>query len=496
MQRRITKDLLIYLPGQALPALAAFITVPIYTRLFPPSEYGNYILATAVTEFLILATITGFGQAAVRFFSSYQLKAGLPGYFAVLFSSIGAIVFCVTIIAAGILILIRPWISSELYPLLWAAIGLFIATAFYSTLMDILRGEEKSSWYTTFSICSAYAGIIFGLIFVLVFKMDISGLIWGQALGYLLPVIPLIWLTTRSIKISTKSVNRSDYKQVWSFALPFTIGNTAHWTLNFSDRYFVEAFRSSFEVGLYSVANKISWRTIQLLVYLFYLVPAPIISRTWEERGREASEEALTTFTRMFFLIIIPAVVGLSVIAAPLMRLLADEAYYGGYPAIWLVACGSMALGLADLGSTGCMLTKRTKLIARNQVIAACANLIINLLLIPVIGFMGAAISTMLSFIFLALLQSFTSSRYLTWRWPLRSLGRVLVASAMMAGGVILIQMNIRSDTTLWLATNLIVSIVFGALIYGLALIALGEFPKHQLPGYFRPKHKGGATQS
>ena len=83
MQRRITKDLLTYLPARALPALAAFITVPIYTHLFSPAEFGNYVLAVAAAEFLLLATVTGFGQAAVRFFSAYQLRSGLSSYFAV-----------------------------------------------------------------------------------------------------------------------------------------------------------------------------------------------------------------------------------------------------------------------------------------------------------------------------------------------------------------------------------------------------------------------------
>ena len=75
MQSRITKDMLTYLPGKALPALAAFITVPIYTRLFSPAEFGNYILAVAAEEFLLLGTATGLGQAAVRFFSAYKLRS-------------------------------------------------------------------------------------------------------------------------------------------------------------------------------------------------------------------------------------------------------------------------------------------------------------------------------------------------------------------------------------------------------------------------------------
>ena len=326
MQRRITRDLLTYLPGQALPALAAFITVPIYTHLFSPAAFGNYALTAAAGELLLLATVTGFGQAAVRFFSAYQLQSQLPSYFAAVLGSMAFTTLATTVVSAGVLLLIQPSVPGDLYPLLWAALVLFVVSAFYATLMDVLRGEEKSRWYTTLSIGQAFGSIILGLMFVLVLQMGIAGLIWGQALSLLLSILPLLLLTTRSVTVHPTDLHRSDFKQLWTYALPFTAGNVAFWTLSLADRYILELFRGSYEVGLYSVANKISWRSIQLLVNLFFLVPAPLVSRLWEERGREATEEALTAFTRMFFLIIIPSVVGISVVAAPLVRLLADDA--------------------------------------------------------------------------------------------------------------------------------------------------------------------------
>jgi O-antigen/teichoic acid export membrane protein len=313
-------------------------------------------------------------------------------------------------------------------------------------------------------------------------------------LALLLSIFPLIWLTTRSVTIHPAQFSRSDFKQLWAFALPFAIGNIAFWALNLSDRYIIELYRGSYEVGLYAVANKISGRTVQLLVYLFFLVPAPMLSRLWEERGREATEEALTAFTRVFFLIIIPSVVGLTVVAAPLVRLLADKAYFGGYPAIWLVACAVMAWGLNNLGCTGCLVANRTRLVARNQILAAVANLILNLLLIPAFGFMGAALSTLLSFSLLAGLQAITSARFLTWRWPLGSILRVLAASVAMAATVLLLQAGLRSDMAIWQMVYLLLSIITGAVVYGAVLWAMGELSPQQLLDLFRSDHHREVT--
>jgi O-antigen/teichoic acid export membrane protein len=494
MQKRISKDLLTYLPAKALPALAAFITVPIYTRLFTPAEFGNYVLAVAAAEFLLLALIEGFGQGAIRFFSAYQRRSELSSYFAVLFSSVGMIMLVTTVASAALLVIFRPLISADLYPLLWAALALFVVNASFTTLTDVLRGQEKGRWYTVFSIIQSFGGIIFGLILVLGFGMGVGGLIWGQSLALLLLVIPLFWLSTHSVVVRPAHFNRSNFRQIWKFAMPFTIANIAFWTLTLSDRYIVELFRGSYEVGLYSVATKISARTILLLVSLFILVPVPIICRLWEERGRPETEEALTAFTRMFFLMVIPAVAGLAVVAAPLVRLLADEAYFGGYRAIWLVACGSMALGLSELGRIGCLVTNRTLLIARNQCLAAGVGLILNFILVPVYGFMGAALSAAIAFSLLACLQAITSARFLTWRWPLMSLWRVIVASAAMAASVLLVEAVLPSDTPVWQAVNLLISVMIGALVYGAVLWVMGEISASQLHDLFRPDHRRTVT--
>ncbi len=485
MQKRIAKDLLTYLPAKALPALAAFLTVPIYTHLFSPAEFGNYVLAVGVSEFMLLVVIEGFSLGAIRFYSTYQRRSNLSSYFGVVFGSVGIITLASTIVSASILITIHSAIPSNLYSLLWAALALFSVSALFTTLTDVLRGQEKGLWYSIFLVSSSFGGIVFGLIFVLVFETNIVGLIWGQALGLFLPIIPLIWFTTRSVAGSPAQFNRSDFRQIWTFALPFVIANIAFWMLTISDRYIVELFRGSYEVGLYAVASKISSRSIQLLVSLFILVPVPIVSRLWEERGQQATEDALTAFTRMFLLMIVPAVVGLSVVAAPLVRILADDAYYEGYQAIWLVALASMALGLSELGRLGCLVTNHTHLIARNQCIMAITGLALNFILIPIFGFMGAAISAVVVFSLLAVLQAITSARFLTWRWPLKSLWRISVAAAAMVIAVLIVQVAIPSNTILWQVINLLTSIVIGVLTYGWGLWFLGEISPRQIHNLF-----------
>jgi hypothetical protein len=136
------------------------------------------------------------------------------------------------------------------------------------------------------------------------------------------------------------------------------------------------------------------------------------------------------------------------------------------------------------------LVTNQTRLIARNQCLAAGAGLLLNMALVPLLGFMGAGVSAVIAFSVLAGLQAITSARFLTWRWPLTSLWRVLAASAAMSLSVLLLQAGFRSHSPTWQTAGLLISIFIGALIYGIMLWVLKEISLQQFFGFFRPDQR------
>ncbi len=480
MHRRIVSDLLSYLPAKALPAVTPFITVPIFTRQFSPDQYGDYMLAFGVAELLLAATCSGFAAGAVRFYAAYDRAADLPGYFAALLTSITVVIVAASSLTALGLALGRGAIAPNLYPLLWVALLTFMVNAWYTGLVHVLRAQERSRWYTAFEIASRYGTVILSLVLIFGFGAGVEALLWGQFLALLIAAGPLYWLATRGLSVRVLAPPPDAVRRMWRYALPLTAGNIAFWSLRLADRYIIQGFRSTYEVGLYSVSYNLSARSIDLVVGLFFLVPGPIIMRLWEEQGRVAAEEALASITRLFFMLIVPAVAGLAVTAAPLVRLLADAAYFDGHRAIWLVACASMAFGLGQLGSFGLLLENKTGLVARNQFLVTGLSVGLNILTVPIWGFMGAALSAAVSFTLLAGLQSACSARYLTWRWPVKSFLHVVAAAVTMAGVVALFLEAFggydarTSSGTLVLVC--LTAVIIGMVSYGFILVALGEF--------------------
>ena len=292
MQKRIFRDLLTYLPAKVLPAITAVITVPIFTRLFLPDEYGNYMLAFGIAEFLYAIAVTG-RLVAMRFYASYDIKSDLSKYFSSMFASTAALSTLAAGIAALVLVLFRDRISPELYPMLWIAIVLFVVESWFNILMQILRAQERGKWYTAFELFNRYGTVAISLIMVLLFSIGAVALLWGQVIAMLIPAVLLFFMTRRGVPVRASAVKVPDLRIMVWYAIPLSLGNVASWGLRLADRYIIQYFEGNYEVGLYGVSCNISARSIELLVGLFLLVPAPILFRVWEEKGREETEAAI-----------------------------------------------------------------------------------------------------------------------------------------------------------------------------------------------------------
>src|SRR3990172_5255340 len=111
----------IYSPSRFLPALTAFVTTPILTRLFPPAEYGYWAMAVSISAFLVALAVDGFVSAVIRFFPAYKAKATLNVFFATISVSIGAAITIVAGVSLLTLFLLKeflPYVLVQLLPLI------------------------------------------------------------------------------------------------------------------------------------------------------------------------------------------------------------------------------------------------------------------------------------------------------------------------------------------------------------------------------------------
>lgn len=476
MIKDLFKDIAKYSPAQIVPGIVGFISIPIITRLFPPEEYGIYALVIATVT--VFSTLIGWlSMSIIRFYPAYEHDKKLNEFYGTILKLTVISISSLSIFSCAVLLAAKSIISSQLYSLLWLGIVVFIFTSSFVVFQHFLRARRQVSWYSCFAVWKSVTAVGFGLLLILMLHLGVEGLLWGTilSLAIILPLLGKKAIGTVSFGSSKKSISLT--KEMARYSFPLVIGNLAGLILSLSDRYVLQLFRGSQQVGIYSASYNISEYSISMIVTLLMLASGPIGMALWEKGSIKKSQEFVSKVTRYYLLICIPAVVGLSVLSKPLIALLTGQEYFGGYKIIPLVSLGVFFLGLQQKFQAGFLYYKRTIFITILTITSGLLNLGLNFLLIPKHGYMAAALTTLISYLFLLFLMIVLSRRFFVWEFPFKSFGKAICASAPMG----IVVYYIGNSLTSSMSINLISGICLGTLIYFVMLFLLREFTKEEI---------------
>lgn len=477
MIKELFKDMVKYLPSYIVPAIVGLSAIPIITRLFSPGDYGNYALVLVTLSVLSTISTVWIGAAIIRFFPAYELNNRLGEFYGTILKLAFISVVAIALIFAGVLFLAKGHISTKLYSLMHIGLLVFILSSWQTLFLSFLRAKRQVSWYTSFTIWHSVGGLGFGVVLVTVFHYGVEGLLWGVLLSTAI-ALSLLWKASIG-KFSFKegAIRSPMAMEITKYGFPLVAVNISSWMLALSDRYVLGFFRGSQEVGIYSVSCAFSERSILIVVFLFALASGPIGFAIWESRGVEGSQEFLKKVTRYYLLIGLPAAVGLSILAKPVIGVLAAPAYFQGYVIVPIVVFSAFLAGIEWRFGAVLDYYKKTNLSMRYNLIGAGINLGLNFLFIPKYGYMAAAATTFVACAANLVMVIAMSRRFLVWQFPFESLGRAACASTIMGIIVYYLSTSFSSSNMI----NLIIGVGVGAVVYFVILFLLGELRPEEI---------------
>jgi O-antigen/teichoic acid export membrane protein len=479
VKKRFIKDLATYAPSQFLPALTAFITTPILTRLLAPAEYGWWAQASSMAGFLVAFTATAIGSAVLRLYPAYDASSTLNVFFATVSVSVALIVTVVAAVTVLVLSVLREFLPSWLVQLLPLVVLIFVAQSIYTVFICLIRAQGRSGFFTWVNLLTNYGGLVIGLLFIAVLGFRVEGMLWGTLLALVTALPFLVAVSTRRVGIHPRRFKIAAALEMWRYAWPLALGDVALWGLRVSDLFIIGSFWPARDVGLYTVSYNISAKSIELLVGLFLLSLSPLVYRTWETDGREATERTVTMITRVYLIVCLPAAVGVTVLALPLVALLTAPDYYEGSRIVGFVVFSSFAWGLINIANMGLTIKKQARRLATNTIIAAGIHIGLQLLLVPRFGYVASAICTLIGYAVLLFLQTVSSRPHLAWRFPFATLRNVMagsIAMGLVAWGTYGLS---GSDSKVALG-YLALSIALAVTTYGVCLWWLGEIDERE----------------
>lgn len=468
--RDLFKDLLKYLPGVLVPAAVGLVEIPVLTRLFRPEQYGQYMLVIST----VLAMVVGVGWvnvALIRFHPACERKGQVAELHATVVKATSVWLALLAGGFFGVVVLLRNRLGpgrSRLF-LLGALLLALLGT--FHVLQHFLRARRRSGWYSAFAVWQSAGRLGIGILLVLCLGLGVDGLLWGHviAIAVVCPLLFRIGVTdfSRRTPVSIPLV-----KEMVRYGFPLALCNLLEWVVSLSSLFFLEIFRTSRDVGVFSANQVLSAKAMFLLVALFQVASKPLEMKTWETEGPRRSRQFVSDLTRYFLLACLPLAGLLAVLAEPIITLFVDPRYHEGYRIIPFIVTGSVLLGLHQRYQAGLMFHKKTALITLCFLFSGLVSLGLNLLLVPRYGYMGAAVTALISYAALLAATVVLSRRYFPWRFPFATACRSVAALAGMGCVVHLVNRYLP----IWLPAKLLAAAVTGVVVYGVMLGLLREF--------------------
>lgn len=405
--KRILGQSLIYGTGNIATGFLHLAVVVMLTRHLTREGYGAYENAFVWFLFVSELLALGFGSSLFRY---YNLVEGADERRKVASTSLIIVLF--TCIVSNIAILfLRGRMGALLYRdpsygsilvLASVAAGLMVPARLGLVLIRIL---ERPVFYTAVVMMRVTAMLL--AIYILVIRMDLAveGAVLSLLLSNLLFAAFLVpWLVSRVGLAFSRNLLRS----MLSFGLPYIPVSASMWALSLSDRYLLTHFASLEAVGLYSVAYRLGMAMALLLAGFQLAWPQFAYSLEHAEEGDAVYSRILT----WVFAAMVGTGLFLSLFREELIRVIATADYIQAAHVIPFVAFAYSFEAIFTVTSLGAVFHHRTSYVALATLVSAVTNISMNLLLIPHLGITGAACSTTVSYIVLALLMAWFSKKF------------------------------------------------------------------------------------
>ncbi len=210
------------------------------------------------------------------------------------------------------------------------------------------------------------------------------------------------------------------------FGLPTMPAELSLYALNFVDRIVIVRSLGLAEAGLYSLAVKFA-QAVNVLVRGFQLAWPPLAYSIRDDgEARRAYAAIVTWFVAGCAFV----VTGMWLFSRWIVRILAAPQFFDSYEAIGLIATGVTLYALymvlvVILGRTG-----RTEFNFPATIAALVANVVLNVILVPPLGIVGAGLALVASYVVVVGLMYVFTQRLFPVPYEWSRLARVVLTSA------------------------------------------------------------------
>ena len=468
----LLKEFMIYGSGDFVFKFIGYASFLIYARMFTIEEFGILSLVGTLGGLIGIFQELGLNNATQRFYFEPKMPENQRS---LLVGTSFTILLVWSLMLTGIaLVILYPFSHAieKRYDVLW----IFIVLTLLSNIpIQILSYSQNllriyfSPWKFTFlSFFKNVVSLSFSLIFIVVFGLGLVGYFWGTFSALVISIPLSLWFIRKDLKFK---YDKNMAKKVIGFGYPFIFVGLAYWLFGSIDRWMLSELSNNKEVGLYSVANKFA-------TGIFFLTEA--FGRAWPPFALKAyadnpnyRETYSRIFSYWFFGITFVGVI-MSIFGLEIIQLSTPEGYWRSANSLSVLSMGIVLASTTQITAIGISLEQRTNLFFAGSWVTAFINILLNIILIPKYGALGASVATFISYAVL-------SSCYLYWTQKLHPIPleiKKLSISALVI--FVTLFFSFYANSLKWSIHIIISKIIFCCIItsLGLYIFKLSELRK------------------
>lgn len=451
--KRLLRHSAIYGIGHMASRGLGFLLLPLHTNAIPAGEYGK---AALIFSFLaIMNVVYGYGMD-VAFLRFVALQEDVRKQ-RLLFST-GMISLLATSVLLSVLLIVlhRPtasviFRSTAEANLILMSSGILLFDALTLLPFMVLRAKERSKAFVILKLASVIINVAANVYFIIILNQGVAGIFVANLLSSfvtLILVIPII------LKHFVFEFDKSMFRELIGFGLPYIPTGLAVVAMNLIDRFILERLTGFETTGIYSAGYKLgSFMALFIAAFRFAWHPF-FLSVSSQPKAKTVFSRVLTYFMlacSTVFLVIslfIDEIVRLQAFGVSLF----GEEYWQSTSIIPLILISNIFYGIYVNFYVGIFLEKKTSVLPGITAISAGVNIGLNFLLIPFFGMLGAAWATVAAYgLLAALLYRKSNALYpIPYEW-----GRIMKVSVL-ALGLFMLQIYLFHFENPWIKGLLI----------------------------------------
>lgn len=388
----LISNTLIIAIGNILVKVISFFLMPLYTSVMTADQYGMAELLNNTIEIILpLMTLCIID-------SLYRFSIDKNTNHSVLFIN-SFIVIIIGDIIVSFLCLIGYYFLKYKYSFYFLL--LYITTTFYNLFCQFARGLGHIKRYALYGVVNSLLLIISNIILLVHLQGGITAYLLSFSIGYGISGFLAFCLSNEFKYIKIKHFNKEKLKEMLQYSLPGIPNMLSWWINSLSDRYIILAVCGVEVTGLYTAASKIP-AMVNLITSIF--------QQAWQySTAKEIeSENNKDFFSNIFrgYTYICTVICGLLILVNKnICKILLKESFYYAWKFVPLLLLAATFGCINTYFGTFYNAVKNNKMLMISTLIGALSNIILNFMLIPFIGGMGAAVATAFSYLIIMIIR-------------------------------------------------------------------------------------------